>query len=147
MFEKDGNIHALRADYYPILGQLMKELNLAEIINSIVQPDDTQVNVDAGTYVGLFIHHILGDVNIKMYRMDEFFKDKAIPLLIPWKPDLSVADINDDHAGRVLDALWEANPQQVFGAVVNSAIAVHGLSTDTVPCRYHLEVIQGCLRR
>jgi len=27
MFEKDGNIHALRVDYYPILGQLMEELN------------------------------------------------------------------------------------------------------------------------
>ncbi|GCC10894.1 hypothetical protein IPdc08_00932 [archaeon] len=111
MFEKGGNIHALRADYYPILGQLMEELNLAETINNIVQPYDTQVNVDAGTYVGLFIHHILGDVNIKMYRMDEFFKDKALSLLIPWKSDFSVADINDDRAGRVLDALWEANPQ------------------------------------
>ncbi len=132
MFEKYGNIHALRADYYPILGQLMEEIGLAGTINSIVQPYDTQVNVDAGTYVGLFIHHILGDVNIKMYKMDEFFKDKALPLLIPWKPDLSVVDINDDRAGRVLDALWEANPQQVFGAVVNSAIAVHGLSTDAV---------------
>ncbi len=143
MFEKDGNIHALRADYYPILGQLMEELNLAETINSIVQPDDTQVNVDAGTYVGLFIHHILGDVNIKMYRMDEFFKDKALPLLIPWKPDLNVADINDDRAGRVLDALWEANPQQVFGAVVNSAIAVHGLSTDAVHADTTSKSFQG----
>ncbi len=91
-----------------------------------------QKRIDAIAYVGLFIHHILGGVNIKMYKMDEFFKDKALPLLIPWKPDLSVADINDDRAGRVLDALWEANPQQVFGAVVNSAIAVHGLSTYTV---------------
>ncbi len=132
MFEKDGNIHALRADYYPVLGQLMEEIDLAGTINGIVQPDDTQANVDAGTYVGLFIHHILGDVNIKMYRMDEFFKDKALPLLVPWKPDLSGVDISDDRAARVLDALWEANPQQVFGAVVNSAIAVHGLSTDTV---------------
>lgn len=132
MFKKDGNIHALRADYYPVLGQLMEEIDLAGTINGIVQPDNTQANVDAGTYVGLFIQHILGDVNIKMYRMDEFFKDKALPLLVPWKPDISLADINDDRAARVLDALWEANPQQVFGAVANSAIAVHGLPTDTV---------------
>ncbi len=143
MFEKYGNIHALRADYHPILGQLMEEIDLAGTINSIVQPDDTQVNVDAGTYVGLFIHHILGDVNIKMYKMDGFFKDKALPLLIPWKPDFSVADINDDRAGRVLDALWEANPQQVFGAVVNSAIAVHGLSTDVVHADTTSKSFQG----
>lgn len=144
MFEKEfENIHALRADYYPILGQLMEEIDLAGTINSIVQPDNTQANVDAGTYVGLFIHHILGDVNIKMYRMDEFFKDKALPLLIPWKPDLSIGDINDDRAARVLDALWDANPQQVFGAVVNSAIAVHGLSTDTVHADTTSKSFQG----
>ncbi len=132
MFEKDGNIHALRADYYPILGQLMEEIDLVGTINSIVQPENTQANIDAGSYVGLFIHHILGDVNIKMYRLGEFFEDKALPLLIPWNPDISVADINDDRAARVLDALWQANPQHVFGAVVNSAISVHGLSTDVV---------------
>jgi len=110
--ESIQNVHALRADYYPVLGQIMNEIGLAETINRLVEPDGSQAKIDIGTYVALFIHHILGDVNIKMYRMEEFFQDKAIPLLIPWNPSIDLSDLNDDRAARVLDALWKANPQQ-----------------------------------
>lgn len=128
--ESARGIYALRADWYPILGQIMKKMDLASTINRIVQPDDTQANIDPGTYVALFIHHILGDVNIKMYRMEEFFMDKALPLLIPWNPDVNLSEINDDRAARVLDLLWKANPQHVFGAVVSSVISKYALTTN-----------------
>jgi transposase len=127
-----AGIHALRADYHPVLGQMMKELDLAGTINRVIGKTDTQANIDTGTFVALMIHHVLGDVNIKMYKMDDFFQDKAIPLLIPWDPTVSRTEINDDRAARVLDALWDANPQFVFSAVASSAISKHGLSTDLV---------------
>ena len=130
--ESIQDIHALRGDYYPLLGQLMNEIDMADTINQIVQPEDSQAKIDVGTYVALFIHHILGDVNIKMYRMEEFFQDKAIPLLIPWNPNVNLEDLNDDRAARVLDAIWEANPQRVFSAVVSSVISKHGISTDII---------------
>lgn len=130
--ENITGIHALRADYHPILGQIMNELDFAGTINKMVGPIDTQANIDVGTFVALFIHHVLGDVNIKMYKMEDFFEDKALPLLIPWDPTVSVSEINDDRAARVLDALWEANPQLVFSAVASSAISIHKLSTDFI---------------
>ena len=130
--ESIQDIHALRADYYPLLGQLMNEIGLAEIINQMAEPEGSQAKIDVGTYVALFIHHILGDVNIKMYRMEEFFQDKALPLLIPWNTKVDLSEINDDRAARVLDSIWQANPQRVFSAVVSSVISKHSLSTDII---------------
>lgn len=125
-------IQPMRADYYPILGQLMAELDLAGTINRLVGPVDSQTKIDVGTYVALFIHHMLGDVNIKLYHMDDFFQDKAIPLLVPWNPGVDLSDMNDDRAARVLDAIWKANAQHVFSAVASSAIRVHSLETGSV---------------
>ncbi len=128
------NIQPFRADYYPVLGQLMNEIDLPGRINQVVNIPASQANIDVGTYVGLFIHHILGDVNIRLYSMHEFFIDKALPLLMPWNPAIDLSEINDDRAARVLDTIWEADPQKVFSAVVHSAISVHSLETDTIHC-------------
>ena len=132
MASKSKDPIPFRADYHPVLGQLMKELKFPEIINEVVEPPNSQAKIDAGTFVALFIHHMLGDVNIKMYRMHEFFEDKALPLFTPWNPDIELTEINDDRAARVLDAIWEANPQRVFSTVVDSAISSHSLKTDVI---------------
>lgn len=122
----------LKADYHPVLGQLMNEMDLAGVINRVMGIPGSQANIDVGTFVCLFIHHILGDINVKMYRMDEFFTGKAMPLLIPWKPDIDVNEINDDRAARVLDSIWKVNPQKVFSAVVDAVIPLHSLETNSI---------------
>jgi transposase len=122
----------LKADYHPVLGQLMNEMDLTGVINRVMGIPGSQANIDVGTFVCLFIHHILGDINVKMYRMDEFFTGKAMPLLIPWKPDIDVDEINDDRAARVLDSIWKANPQKVFSAVVDAVIPLHSLETNSI---------------
>ena len=122
----------LKADYHPVLGQLMNEMDLADVINRVMDIPGSQANIDVGTFVCLFIHHILGDVNVKMYRMDEFFTDKAMPLLIPWKPDIDINEINDDRAARVLDSIWKVNPQKVFSAMVDAVIPLHSLETNSI---------------
>jgi len=122
----------LKADYHPVLGQLMNEMDLADVINRVMDIPGSQANIDVGTFVCLFIHHILGDINVKMYRMDEFFTGKAMPLLIPWKADIDVNEINDDRAARVLDSIWRVNPQKVFSAVVDAVIPLHSLETNSI---------------
>jgi len=64
--------------------------------------------------------------------MDDFFEDKALPLLVPWNPDIDLSDINDDRAARVLDALWDADPQKVFSAVAHEAVRFHELDTSVI---------------
>jgi len=121
-----------RADYYPVLGQIMKEMDVAGTINRIVNAGDSQAKVDVGTFVCLMVHNLLGDVNIRLYTMDDFFEDKALPLLVPWNPDIDLSDINDDRAARVLDALWDADPQKVFSAVAHEAVRFHELDTSVI---------------
>jgi len=76
----DG-ILPLKANYYPVLGQLMNEIDLANVINRAINIPDSQANIDVGTVVCLILHNMLADVNVKMYKMDDFFTDKAMPLL------------------------------------------------------------------
>ena len=121
-----------RADYYPVLGQIMREMDVAGTINRIVDAGDSQAKIDVGTFVCLMIHNLLGDVNIRLYNMDSFFEDKALPLLVPWKPDVDLDEINDDRAARVLDAMWMADPQKVFSAVANESIRIHELDTSII---------------
>ena len=40
--ESIQDIHALRADYYPLLGQLMNEIGLAEIINEMAESEGSR---------------------------------------------------------------------------------------------------------
>jgi len=127
-----NTIEPYRGDYYPILGQLMNEMNLAGIINETVGIEQSQAKVDVGTFTCLIIHNLLGDVNIRLYRMNEFFEDKALPLMIPWNHDIDINDINDDRAARVLDAIWDADPQKVFSTVSYAAIKVHDLETNII---------------
>ncbi|MDF1532838.1 MAG: hypothetical protein P1P72_11080, partial [ANME-2 cluster archaeon] len=65
-------------------------------------------------------------------KADDFFTDKAMPLLVPWKPDIDINEINDDRAAQVLDSIWEANPHKVFSAVVDAVIPLHFLETNTI---------------
>ena len=127
-----SDILPYRADYYPVLGQIMKEMDVAGTINRIVNEGNSQAKIDAGTFVCLMVHNLLGDVNIRLYTMDDFFEDKALPLLVPWDPDIDIDDINDDRAARVLDAIWDADPQKVFSAVSNEAIRLHELDTSVI---------------
>jgi len=127
-----SDILPYRADYYPVLGQIMREMDVAGTINRIVDTDDSQAKIDVGTFVCLIIHNLLGDVNIRLYNMDSFFEDKALPLLVPWKPYIDISEINDDRAARVLDTMWMADPQKVFSAVANESIRIHELDTSII---------------
>jgi len=78
-----SDILPYRADYYPVLGQIVSEIDVAGIINRIVDAGDSQTKIDVGTFVCLMIHNLLGDVNIRLYNMRGFSEDKALPLLVP----------------------------------------------------------------
>jgi transposase len=138
-----SDIFPYRADYYPVLGQIMNEMDVAGVINKVVSTDDSQAKIDVGTFVCLMVHNLLGDVNIRLYTMDDFFEDKALPLLVPWNPDVDRDEINDDRAARVLDAVWEADPQKMFSAVANEAIRLHKLDTSIIHSDTTSKMFQG----
>ena len=58
------NISAYKADYLPLLGQLMNQMNLPEIINEAVSKPNSQAKVDTGTIIAGMILNLLSDCKI-----------------------------------------------------------------------------------
>jgi len=68
------NISAYRADYLPLLGQLMDQMKLPQIINEEVTRPNSQAIVDAGTVISGMILNLLSDAKIRLYRLSHFLK-------------------------------------------------------------------------
>jgi len=117
-----SQVVAYVANYYPLLGQVMHQMGLPEAVNEVVGAPPQGQDVDTGTFVASMIMNILGQMPIRMYRLTEFFTDKPLPLLFPWRPEVQAAKFNDARAARVLDDLWEADPRKVFSAVARQVI-------------------------
>jgi len=128
-------IQAYVAHFHPLLGSLMQQMRLVDTINQQVGKADNRVIIDTGTMVAALIHNLLGNVPVRLYRLDRFFADKPLPLLFPWYPDLPLGALNDDRAGRALDELWAAGPQRVFSAVGRQVMAQYQLDSS----RLHLD--------
>jgi len=75
------NISAYRANYLPLLGQLMNQMKLPQIINEAVTKLNSQAIVDAGTFISGMI-------------------------LNPWKPDIVPSNFTEERSGNVLDEFY-----------------------------------------
>ncbi len=116
------NISAYRADYLPLLGQLMNQMRLPQIINESLTKPNSQAIVDAGTMISGMILNLLSESKIRLYRLSRFFEDKPMPLIFPRNPNISPSDFTEERAGNVLDELFRSNPQKVFSNLTHSNI-------------------------
>ncbi len=126
------NISAYRADYLPLLGQLMNQMNLPKIINETVSKPNSQAKVDTGTIVAGMILNLLSDCKIRLYRLTRFFEDKPMPLLFPWNPNVKAEDFTEERGDNVLDELYQANPQKVFSIITHHNIQLYGINSSSI---------------
>ena len=126
------NISAYRADYLPLIGQLMNQMRLPQIINEAMAIPKSQAIVDAGTMISGMILNLLSDAKIRLYRMSQFFEDKPMPLIFPWKPDLDSSNFTEERAGNVLDDFYRSNPQKVFSMLTHSNIKLYDINTSSI---------------
>jgi transposase len=126
------NISAYRADYLPLIGQLMNQMKLPQIINEAMAIPNSQAIVDAGTMISGMILNLLSDAKIRLYRMSQFFEDKPMPLIFPWKPDLDSSNFTEERAGNVLDDFYRSNPQKVFSMLTHSNIKLYDINTSSI---------------
>ena len=60
------NISAYRADYLPLLGQLMNQMKLPQIINEAVTKPNSQAIVDAGTMIsGMILNQSVMKITLR----------------------------------------------------------------------------------
>ncbi len=126
------NISAYKADYLPIIGQLMNQMKLPQIINEAVTKPNSQAIVDAGTMISGMILNLLSDAKIRLYRLSHFFEDKPMPLIFPWKPDISPSNFTEERAGNVLDEFYRSNPQKIFSSLTHSNIKLYDINTSSI---------------
>lgn len=126
------NISAYRADYLPLIGQLMNQMRLPQIINEAVTKPNSQAIVDAGTMISGMILNLLSDAKIRLYRLSHFFADKPMPLIFPWNPKITPSNFTEERAGNVLDELYRSNPQKIFSMLTHSNIKLYNINTSSV---------------
>src|SRR5660397_37535 len=126
------NISAYRADYLPLIGQLMNQMKLPQIINEAMAIPKSHAIVDGGTMISGMILNLLSDAKIRLYRMSQFFEDKPMPFIFPWKPDLDSSNFTEERAGNVLDDFYRSNPQKVFSMLTHSNIKLYNINTNSI---------------
>jgi transposase len=126
------NITAYRADYLPLIGQLMDQMRLPQIINETVTKPNSQAIVDAGTMISGMILNLLSDAKIRLYRLSHFFEDKPMPLIFPWKQNLTPSNFTEERGGNVLDEFYRSNPQKIFSMLTHSNIKLYNINTNSI---------------
>jgi transposase len=126
------NITAYRADYLPLIGQLMDQMRLPQIINETVTKPNSQAIVDAGTMISGMILNLLSDAKIRLYRLSHFFEDKPMPLIFPWKQNLTPSNFTEERGGNVLDEFYRSNPQKIFSMLTHSNIKLYNINTNNI---------------
>jgi transposase len=126
------NISAYRADYLPLIGQLINQMRLPQIINEVVTKPNSQAIVDPGTMISGMILNLLSDSKIRLYRLSRFFEDKPMPLIFPWNPNISPSDFTEERAGNVLDELFRSDPQKAFSNLTHSNIKLYDINSSSI---------------
>jgi transposase len=109
-----------------------KELRIAELVDSFIQPDPQQ-KVTTGQAIVSMIINGLGFSNRTLYLYPQFFERKPVDIFIG--KGLVAEDLNDDTIGRSLDRVFTYGCTELFGS-----IALHATELEQVDKKFgHLD--------
>jgi transposase len=111
--------------HLPLVLGVLRRLGVATTIDRLLPPHSGQVlstgrGVEALLLAILDGHHALYKVGVRLEERG------LLPLL---QADLQCASLNDYRLGQILDALFAAKLNQVFGAVALQALEVYAIPT------------------
>jgi transposase len=110
-----------------VLGGLRK-LEVAQLINTMIPPNPAHV-LSNGRGVEALVLAIL-DGHHALYKVGQRLDERGmLPLL---QSDLDVTSVHDTRLGQILDALFAANLNEVFGAISLNALETYAISTPWI---------------
>jgi transposase len=114
--------------HLPLVLGVLRKLQVAPLIDTLIPPNPAHVlsngrGVEALVLAILDGHHALYKVG---RRLD---KRGMLPLL---QPNLDVTSVHDTRLGQILDALFAANLNEVFGAISLNALDTYAISTPWI---------------
>src|SRR5262245_55027421 len=121
-----GTIQHIRpVAHLPLVLGVVRKLNIAALIATFCPPHPAQV-LSCGRGVEALLLAIL-DGHHALYKVGARLEERGIlPLL---QAGLRRASLNDSRLGQMLDALFAAQLNRVFGAIALNALEVYALST------------------
>jgi len=128
MAEELKNIETKNIDHLGLVAGVCEEIGLIALIDKLTQSDE-QRTVSVGTATQAMILNGLGFTNRTLYLTPNFFKDKAIDVLLG--DDISANDLNSHSLGTALDRLWEWGLSRIFFNVALKAIKTYGIAINS----------------
>ena len=119
-----ASVHAIRpVAHLPLILGMLRKLNVASIIDELIPPHPDNV-ISCGTGVEALVLAIL-DGDHALYKVGSNLEARGLlPLL---QEHLERESLNDYRLGHVLDELFAANLNRVFGALSLQALSVYGI--------------------
>lgn len=112
-----------QVNHLPIIKAYAEKIQLVETVDSLF---GNKENLSMGKIILAMVMDTLSGRS-PLYRMNEFFEDKDIELLLGEDVDPSV--FKDHTMSRRMDLIHEFGTNRVFGALAANSVRVFGLST------------------
>src|SRR5215469_8707821 len=111
--------------HLPLVLGVLRRLEVATVIDRLLPPHPAHV-LSAGRGVEALVLAML-DGDHALYKVGQRLEERGMVALL--QPGLTRAALHDYRLGRILDALFAANLNTVFGAVALKALEVYALPT------------------
>lgn len=108
-----------------LVAGMCHELKIAETLDQLLPSTEKQIS--HGIAVCAMILNGLGFVNQRLYLVPEFFQNKPVEHLLG--AGITAEQLNDDTLGRTLDAIYTANPTEVYAPVAANSCLLLGLTS------------------
>ncbi len=109
-----------------LVAGMYDELGIGNSINTLIPQDMKQRNISIGQVMKAMVLNGLGFVNQRLYLLPHFFAGKPVEKLLG--EGVTASDLNDDVTGRMLDAIYDAGPSEIYRVVAKNALKPLDLS-------------------
>jgi transposase len=111
--------------HLPLVLGVLRRLEVATVIDNLIPPHPAH-GLSCGRGVEAMVLAIL-DGHHALYKVGKRLEDRGMVSLL--QPGLTRASLNDYRLGHILDALFTANLNRVFGAIALKALEVYAIAT------------------
>jgi transposase len=111
--------------HWPLVLGVLRRLEVAAVIDRLIPLHPAHV-LSSGRGVEALVLAIL-DGDHALYKVGRRLEERG--MVAPLQPGLTCASLNDYRLGHILDALFAANLNRVFGAVALKALEVYAIPT------------------
>ena len=111
--------------HLPLVLGVLRRLEVATLIDGLIPPHPAH-GLSCGRGVEALVLAIL-DGHHALYKVGKRLEERGMVTLL--QPELTRAALNDYRLGHILDALFAANLNRVFGAIALKALEVYAITT------------------